>query len=728
MQADELATIAQQGIDVSGQRPVANGIELDMVLDQAQADRLRGRGVDLKLTRVKGGKTVREFAAEQAANGFNVWRSYDEPGGIRDQLYAAARNNPQLVKLEVLGHTGQGREIIAVKLTQGAREQPDGTRPAVLYSSTQHAREWISTEVNRRLMNHYIDRWRANDRAVRKLLQTTELWFILVANPDGARPAVMYMSNIHAREWISVEVNRRLLNWFVDEWRANNRNVRKWLQTREIWFVLSANPDGYQYTFDAERLWRKNLRDNDGNGIITVGDGIDLNRNYETKWGWDNEGSSAITASDTYRVPRPRPSPRRRSRRRSSSGSASSSCSPTTPTGLCSSIRTDGRCRRRPRTTRSMSPTPGRTRSRGTGLDPGVAADLYMTNGTTDDYSYSETGALSWTPELNEGCEGCGFVFPDDEALVEAEFERNRPFALDLVRSALDPGDPKSHLGNMVEDFYLDMAEVDPEKSNNPMSDFTFDVSYGDPQPVRVLAKRGVGEVTLKYQINSGPVQSKPTSEWAGGDRWGEGGDYYYHVVEGLVSGHRARRHREGVVRGHERRDERLVRIRRGVGVEQRRSALAAEDYPGISPAQPPGPHYLSYYTDALAANGIGHDIYDVDARGRVAPSLLGVLSHDDAVVWYTGDDIITRDAGMIGETASRLANDEMLAVRAFLNEGGRLLYTGKYAGLQYAAGTRSTWRGTARAASIRRRAVRRSPTTSSSTTSAPTSSTRARA
>ncbi|HEX5877470.1 MAG TPA: M14 family zinc carboxypeptidase, partial [Actinomycetota bacterium] len=152
VQADEIATIAEQGIEVSGQRRVANGIELDLVLDQAQADRLRGRGVDLKLTRVKGGLTVQEFAAQQAANGFTVWRSFDESGGIRDQLYAAARNNPQLVKLEVLGHTGQGREIIAVKLTQGAQEQPDGRRPAVLYSSTQHAREWISTEVNRRLM------------------------------------------------------------------------------------------------------------------------------------------------------------------------------------------------------------------------------------------------------------------------------------------------------------------------------------------------------------------------------------------------------------------------------------------------------------------------------------------------------------------------------------------------------------------------------------------------
>ena len=132
VQPAEVATITQQGIEVSGQRQVANGIELDMVLDQGLAEQLRGKGVDLRLTRVKGGKTVREFAAEQAAGGFTVWRSFDEPGGIRDQLYAAAAANPQLVKLEVLGHTGQGREIIAVKLTQGARGTPDGTRPAVL--------------------------------------------------------------------------------------------------------------------------------------------------------------------------------------------------------------------------------------------------------------------------------------------------------------------------------------------------------------------------------------------------------------------------------------------------------------------------------------------------------------------------------------------------------------------------------------------------------------------
>jgi hypothetical protein len=116
---------------------------------------------------------------------------------------------------------------------------------------------------------------------------------------------------------------------------------------------------------------------------------------------------------------------------------------------------------------------------------------------------------------------------------------------------------------------------------------------------------------------------------------------------------------------------------------------IAAEDYTGISPVykKSNAPNYLSYYLEALAANGIAADVYDVDANGRKAPDALGVLSHYTAVVWYTGNDLITREPGMQPGTASRLANDEMLAVRSYLNEGGRLLYTGKYAGFENAFG-----------------------------------------
>ena len=59
------------------------------------------------------------------------------------------------------------------------------------------------------------------------------------------------------------------MNWYIDEWRANDKETKNLLKTNELWFVLVANPDGYQYTFDHERLWRKNLRDNDGDDQIT---------------------------------------------------------------------------------------------------------------------------------------------------------------------------------------------------------------------------------------------------------------------------------------------------------------------------------------------------------------------------------------------------------------------------------------------------------------------------
>ena len=68
----------------------------------------------------------------------------------------------------------------------------------------------------------------------------------------------------------------------------------------------------------------------------------------------------------------------------------------------------------------------------------------------------------------SEGCDGCGFVFPDDEALVQHEFEINLPFAIDMARSAADPARPKSHLGNTTEPFYLELVSDDPTLRQQP--------------------------------------------------------------------------------------------------------------------------------------------------------------------------------------------------------------------------------------------------------------------
>ena len=97
----------------------------------------------------------------------------------------------------------------------------------------------------------------------------------------------------------------RLLAHVLDGY-GTDPQITSLVDTRELWFIPVANPDGYDFTFEpGQRLWRKNLRDNNGDGVITPGDGVDLNRNYPYKWGYDNEGSSPNPASETYRGPAP---------------------------------------------------------------------------------------------------------------------------------------------------------------------------------------------------------------------------------------------------------------------------------------------------------------------------------------------------------------------------------------------------------------------------------------
>jgi hypothetical protein len=626
--AEQAGDLSAQGVDIAAHETTAAGEKLDLVLTPSEAAALTGKGVKPVLKRVQGGQTVAQFAARQAAAGFTVWRSWDEPGGIRDDVTKLARDNPDIAKLTSIGKSRQGRDILAVRLTDGARKSKDGSKPAVLYVTTQHAREWMATEMGRRLAHYYVDRYRAGDKTIRKLFKDTEIWYVPVSNPDG-----------------------------------------------------------YQYTFEHERLWRKTLRDNNGDGQITVGDGVDPNRNYPNHFNYDNEGSSSDFSADSYRGPAAASEPETRAmmglldRMKFKFMVNYHTYGPWLlyPTGWQVGTATaDDPIYYALSGNRDNPAIPG--------FVPGPGAEtLYITNGELNDYAQDVDGTLSWTPELDEGCEGCGFVFPDDEALVQAEFVKNIPFALSIAKSATDVDDPQSSLGIKTKPFYL--KSDDPYKTGLNTANFTFDVSYGDPQPVQVLAKRSLGKVRLKYRINGGKTRDASTEEWDGGKRYGVQGAHYYHVMQGYVRGARPG---DSVQVWFEAKGNKSDSFTYKQAVDSRNRVLvvANEDYTGASPVQGvTAPKYVGYYQDALRANFIGSDVYDVDARGRKAPSYLGVLSHYDAVVWETGDDIITRDAGGAPGTASRLAMETIFNMREFMNNGGGVLWTGKYAGHQFASG-----------------------------------------
>jgi murein tripeptide amidase MpaA len=181
---------------------------------------------------------------------YNVWRRYDRVPNDGKEQYLELYDRLEgmsIVKKVILGKTRMNRDIVALKVTQNAKARTDNTRPAVLYNAMQHAREWLAGETCKRSLNYFTSNYG----------KTT---------PDGV---------------IATEL----------------------VNTRELWFVCVNNPDGYEYTFTpGNRLWRKNMNDNHGNGVLGEPvDGVDINRNHATHWGFDNEGSSDDFLSETYR-------------------------------------------------------------------------------------------------------------------------------------------------------------------------------------------------------------------------------------------------------------------------------------------------------------------------------------------------------------------------------------------------------------------------------------------
>ena len=140
-------------------------------------------------------------------------------------------------------------------------------------------------------------------------------WVRISDNPelDENEPELLYTSLIHAREFVSISQTIFYM-WTLLENYHKDPMIKQMLDHTELYFIPVINPDGLNYNvqgYDEEEdvfnyAHRKNLRDNDENGVFDPKeDGVDLNRNFGSHWGHDDEGSSGFPGSSNYRGPEP---------------------------------------------------------------------------------------------------------------------------------------------------------------------------------------------------------------------------------------------------------------------------------------------------------------------------------------------------------------------------------------------------------------------------------------
>jgi hypothetical protein len=245
-------------------------------------------------------------------------------------------------------------------------------------------------------------------------------------------------------------------------------------------------------------------------------------------------------------------------------------------------------------------------------------------------------------------------------------------------------------MGISTEGLYLDVAEIDPWKTNHPSADLKVEVSYGggSSQPVEVLAKRSLGDVTLHYRVNGGGEATQPTVPSPAGQVYGGNNAYntYYQYlraeIPGLAVGDSVEYWFSGGAESTEHVTFDVVDdADADVLILAHEDRTGAVNIPAYASTSPDTPNYLESFEKAVADAGRTSDVWDVDAEGRQAPDHLGVLAHYDAVVWYMGNNFVTRTAGRGAGNVDRLHNELTLEARAYLNEGGKLLFNGQWAG-----------------------------------------------
>ncbi|MEV4336365.1 M14 family metallopeptidase [Streptomyces sp. NPDC049590] len=281
-------------------------------------------------------------------------------------------------------------------------------------------------------------------RVIGKSYQGRDIVAIKVSDNVGTdenEPEVLFTAHQHAREHLTVEMALYLLRELGAGYGSDSR-ITGLVDSREIWIVPDLNPDGGEYDIasGSYRSWRKNRQPNSGSSYV----GTDLNRNWNYKWGCCG-GSSGSTSSETYRGSAAESAPEVKvvadfvrgrvvgGKQQITAGIDFHTYSELVlwPFGWTYSDTATGMTADDAAAFQAV----GRKMAASNGYTAEQSSDLYITDGTIDDYLWGTQKIFSYTFEMYPTSSSGGGFYPPDE-VIERETSRNRDAVLQLLENA----------------------------------------------------------------------------------------------------------------------------------------------------------------------------------------------------------------------------------------------------------------------------------------------------
>lgn len=107
-------------------------------------------------------------------------------------------------------------------------------------------------------------------------------------------PAFYINCGLHAREWVGPSTCIYAAKYLAEAQPGSDEYTM--LQSVDFYLTPVSNPDGYRYTWNGDRMWRKTRSDNNKRCM-----GVDPNRNWDVNW--SGEGASSNPCNDAYYGP-----------------------------------------------------------------------------------------------------------------------------------------------------------------------------------------------------------------------------------------------------------------------------------------------------------------------------------------------------------------------------------------------------------------------------------------